>query len=139
MGKVQGHNTNHGSLKHKVNHDGHETRNKRPESLLALIDNLDGAGGAGTTDAIGAPAAGDKITGITVDVTVAFDGAATLEVGTTADPDFIFPTGTIDLTDTSGPQALDLDLDWPINSVVRATLGGAPTVGTASIRTVYED
>lgn len=135
---TNGHNSNHGSLKHVVNHHGHGSRNVRPGSLLALIEDIDGSAGAGTVDSLNAPLAGDKITGVTIEVTSPFDGAATIELGNTATADLLFPVGTVDLS-VVGIQSLDLDLEWPIGSVVRATIGGAPTTGSANIRTVYED
>lgn len=135
---VAGHNTNHGDLKHKVNHVGHGNRNSRPGSLLALIPGVVGAGGPATFNSANTIPAGSRITGVTVDVTQAFNGVPTLRLGTTGNLDFIFPVGTIDLTQV-GPQALDLELTWPINSVARATLGGGPNTGAATIRVVYED
>lgn len=97
---------------------------------------VDGSGGAGNIDSVTSILAGNRVFEASVDVTVAFDGAAVLDVGDTATANLLIDQGSIDLT-TTDTYVFDQDTAWTIASVVRATLGGAPTTGTAIIEVVY--
>ncbi len=97
---------------------------------------VNGAGGAGTTDSVTQIPTGAHVYDAWVQVTNPFDGAATIDVGTTATADAFFPDTLVDETvaDTyTNPQ----DTTLGAGSVVRVTLGGAPTVGDAVVTVFY--
>ncbi len=108
-----------------------------PTGLRRTIQfTVSGAGGPGTTDSVAAIPAGNQVFSCTVDVQVPFDGAAVLDVGDTATAALIFAQAQADLT-VADSYEVDQTTAWPLASVVRATLGGASTVGTAVITVVY--
>lgn len=73
----------------------------------------------------------------TITVTQVFDGAATITVGTTADPDLLVTLAdAVDLTQL-GTTVVTREVAWPADGVARAVIGGAPTQGAATVVVDY--
>lgn len=132
---VQGHNSAHGERAHK-GHTGAKSDNIYPRYDYVTIA-LSGAAGAGNYDSAAAIPAGAVVKSVTVDVTVAFDGAATILVGDTVTADLFIAAGEINLLSAT-PQCEVQSTPSPTGNVARATIGGAPTTGTATVRVVYD-
>ncbi len=73
-------------------------------------------------------------------LTTPYSGGATINVGTTADADLI-----LDELDNNPQKPADTiflveqDTVWPINSVVRTTVGGAPAAGDGVMTVIYSN
>lgn len=99
---------------------------------------ISGATGAGTTDSATSLPAGSRVIRTIVDVTVAFDGGGTISVGT-AGSAAQFQATTDNLATAIGTYMSDAQDLAPVGAptAVRATKGGAPTVGAATIIVLY--
>ncbi len=85
--------------------------------------------------------AGTVVAQIKIQVTQAFDGAATIIVGSPADPDqFVTLADAVNLAvvDTTVIAAPAATAILAATSVFRATIGGAPTQGAAIITADFE-
>ena len=106
--------------------------------IEAAVIELDGSVGAGApfvASTVEEIQTGQKFLRITVAVTVIFDGVPTLILGNSANDDLLVTLANavnlaaLGVTVLLIPQAVD----WDIDSVLVASVGGAPTVGTAII------
>jgi len=91
---------------------------------------------AGTFDSIALIPAGNRITGAQVEILTVYDGAATITVGTPATPT-AFQTTSDNIPDATGIYLRQQDTLQALASVVRVTLGGVPTVGSAQVLISY--
>jgi hypothetical protein len=91
---------------------------------------------AGTFDSTALIPAGNRVTGVQVEILSPYDGAATITVGTPATPTAFQATTDNDPTIT-GSYLRQQDTLQALASVVRVTLGGAPTVGSAQVLISY--
>jgi hypothetical protein len=77
---------------------------------------------------------GNVIHSVAVKIVTPYSGGATLEIGTTADPDLIMTTSDTNLQKPAGRIFVkEQDTVWPIDSVVRATIAGGPAAGDAIV------
>jgi len=134
--KISGHNSAHGESVH-TGHEGFKSANIFPkyEQIILIVP---GAGGPVEIDSSFPLAADTIVTGLTVEVTEVFDGAATLEIGDIVTPDLLAAIGEFDLT-TLGASSKETELSWPLESVIRAILGGASTTGSLQITAAYSE
>lgn len=113
-------------------------------------DTIGGAGTPGVTDVIQYDigfVTGDSAASIPagaivlyrgVEVTAAYDGGATIDVGSAATPALLLATpGDIDPATPDLYDALDPTAWGGVTGPVRTTVGGAPTMGAATVTVVY--
>lgn len=73
-------------------------------------------------------------------LTTSYSGGANINIGTTADDDLI-----LDQLDNNPQKPADTiflveqDTVWPINSIIRTTIGGAPGAGAGVVTVIYSN
>lgn len=92
---------------------------------------------AGTFDSVVVPPASSISCTTTVVVTEVFDGVPTLIVGNTGDTNALVELAEVDLTEL-GTTVVTRNVTWAAALAVRATVGGAPTQGSASISVQFQ-
>lgn len=82
--------------------------------------------------------AGTIVSAVIMTVNTVFDGVPTITVGSTGDPDLLVTLAdAIDLT-TTGIKRVSRETAWPLASVVRTVIGGAPTQGSVDVTVQYQ-
>jgi hypothetical protein len=94
------------------------------------------AAGGATQDSTTSIPAGNVVYEAREDVTVAWSVGATVNVGDTATPALIIATADVD-EQSVDTYVIPQRTTWPIASVVRSTIAGAPAVGTSVITVFY--
>lgn len=104
-------------------------------SVQVLQYTITAAGGA-TQDSTFSIPAGNVVYEAREEVTVAWSPGTTIDVGDTATPDLLIATADVD-EESVDTYVIPQRTSWPIPSVVRATVGGAPVAGTSVITVFY--
>ena len=84
--------------------------------------------------------ANNVVQSVSLKITTPYSGGAAIEIGTTADANLIMETGD------NNPQKpadtiffVDQDTVWPINSIIRTAVSGAPAAGAGVVIVVYSN
>lgn len=94
------------------------------------------AAGGATQDSASSIAAGNVVYEAREDVTIAWSAGTAISVGNTATPALIIATADVD-EESVDTYAIPQRTAWPIDSVVRASVVGAPGVGESVITVLY--
>lgn len=106
-----------------------------PAGTTAVVRFTITAAGGATQDSVTSIPAGNRIFEAREEVVTPWSAGTTVNVGNTATPNLLIATADVD-EESADTYVIPQDTAWPINSVVRATVGGAPGVGS-SIITVF--
>lgn len=108
------------------------------DAIQVIRFSVDGSGGAGTTDSVSDLPADSRVVKCRVEYTVAFDGAATIEVGKSGGSASLLQATTDNDASSTNAFVVDQDTDWGAgDAAVQATVAGAPTTGTAIVTAWY--
>lgn len=94
------------------------------------------AAGGATQDSVTSIPAGAVVFETWEEVTIAWSGGTTINIGDTSTPALLVATADVDETSTD-IYAFPGNTPWPGASVVRATIGGAPGAGASKITVFY--
>jgi hypothetical protein len=108
--------------------------NAYPQNGQIVVIAVDPAGNYDSTDLL---PVGAVVEAVTVQVTEAFDAAATILVGTTAVANAYVAAGQISILTTGDKNKSSIGAAVSGAFAVRVTIGGAPTQGSATVTVFY--